>query len=179
MRKRKAELTVRVPLSLVLHHEAEYRNSDEDGQDDISDDNSHQSLCVDDVAMATCCEKDERFERWTRTAWKQWRELMNLPGWSPAEPAERGRDTSDNNNHSQSPPPACHLPNQEPTTHRLSDISCAVFWWKWEKKSWETPRLFSSVSNGRADSSTKRHIGCREVRQEEVHWRRGSWCHFF
>lgn len=62
MRKRKAELTVRVPLSPVLHREAEYRNSDEDGQDDISDDNSHQSPCVDDIAMATCCERDERFE---------------------------------------------------------------------------------------------------------------------
>lgn len=62
MSKRTAELTVRVPLSLELHREAEYRNSDDDGEDDISDDNSHQDPCVDDVTMAACCERDDRFE---------------------------------------------------------------------------------------------------------------------
>lgn len=61
-RKKKAELTVTVPLSLVLHCEAEYRNNDEDGQDDIRGNNSGQSPCVDDIAMAACCERDERFE---------------------------------------------------------------------------------------------------------------------
>lgn len=61
VRKRKAELTVSVPLSLVLHRKAEHRNSDEDGQKDISDECSHQNLGVDDIAMAACCERDKRF----------------------------------------------------------------------------------------------------------------------
>lgn len=51
-----------VPPSPVLHRKAEHRNSDEDGQDDIGDDCSHQNPGVDHVAMATCCERDERFE---------------------------------------------------------------------------------------------------------------------
>lgn len=90
VRKRKAELTVSVPLSLVLHRKAEHRNSDEDGQEDISDECSHQSLDVDDIAMAACCERDERFGPLNQSSLKTVGEdEVNLPGWSPAEPAER------------------------------------------------------------------------------------------
>lgn len=96
MRKRKAELTVSVPLSLVLHRKAEHRNSDEDGQEDISDECSHQSLGVDDVAMAACCERDERFGPLNQSSLKISGEgEVNLPGWSPAEPAERKSNSFD------------------------------------------------------------------------------------
>lgn len=55
MRKRKAELTVKVPPFPVPHHHAEYTNTDEDGQYDVGHNNSYKSPHVDDITMVTSC----------------------------------------------------------------------------------------------------------------------------
>lgn len=57
MRKRKPALTLRVPLCLALRRQAEYRSREEDGQDDIGEDNSHQCPRFDDITMAASCEE--------------------------------------------------------------------------------------------------------------------------
>lgn len=102
-------------------------------------------------------------------------ELVNLPGWSPAEPAQTKSDTSDNNSRAWASGQHATYRTRNPA-HTGPQTSPVSFPGRidWEKM----PRSFSFLSNGRAETSTKRPTGCREVREEEVHRTRGSWRHF-
>lgn len=118
--------------------------------------------------MAACCERDERFERWTRAAWKQWG-LMNLPGWFPAEPAETKSDTSDRQQ--AQPEPPASMPLTEPGPHHTQAVRhllcCFLLEVRGEKLRITTILLFSF-----------KWPRWRLYKTAKVHRRRGSWCHF-